>query len=262
MAGTISDFLEDALLDHVFENTAYTSPTALYVALSTADPLDTGAGIAEPVGNGYARQSEDNWDVASSRASENTDALVWTASGGDWGSITHWALFDHVSAGNMLAHGDFASARTISDGNSLNVAAGGIDISFVAGEISDFLANELLDHFLMTGDYAQPTIYLALTTVTVTDSMTGTTITEPGSGAYARLAVPNWDASSAGATENTGIDAFTTATGSWGTILDVAIVDASSVGNLLAYSPIGTSVLVIADDIFRFLAGALDVTLV
>ena len=52
MAGTISDYLEDKLLDHVFENSAYTVPTTLYVALSTADPTDSGGSIAEPSGNG------------------------------------------------------------------------------------------------------------------------------------------------------------------------------------------------------------------
>ena len=36
-----TDYLEDALLKHVFTNTAYTSPTTVYAALFTVAPSDT-----------------------------------------------------------------------------------------------------------------------------------------------------------------------------------------------------------------------------
>lgn len=54
--GSFSDYLEDELLDHLFGKSTFTSPT-VYVALSTADPTDSGGSIAEPVGNGYVRKS-------------------------------------------------------------------------------------------------------------------------------------------------------------------------------------------------------------
>ena len=54
MAGSFSDYLEDKLLKHTFTNTAYTSPTALYVALFTAAPTDAGGGT-EISGSAYVR---------------------------------------------------------------------------------------------------------------------------------------------------------------------------------------------------------------
>ena len=52
--GSISDFLEEELLDHIF-NAAYAPPGTVYLGLSTADPGDDAAGLAEPVGGGYGR---------------------------------------------------------------------------------------------------------------------------------------------------------------------------------------------------------------
>jgi len=39
MPGSLSDFLENELLDHVLKTGAYAVPTNIYVALSTADPI-------------------------------------------------------------------------------------------------------------------------------------------------------------------------------------------------------------------------------
>jgi hypothetical protein len=52
---SFSNYLENKLLDHAFRNTSYTPPSAVYVALSTADPGEDGSTIAEPSGNNYAR---------------------------------------------------------------------------------------------------------------------------------------------------------------------------------------------------------------
>ena len=51
-----SDYLENALLDHVMRNTALTSPTAVYLGLATATFADDNSGT-ELSGNGYARQA-------------------------------------------------------------------------------------------------------------------------------------------------------------------------------------------------------------
>ena len=51
------------------------------------------------------------------------------AAGGAWGTITHWALFDAVTAGNMLWHGDLTTARTIGDGDQLTFAIGALSIT-------------------------------------------------------------------------------------------------------------------------------------
>jgi hypothetical protein len=94
--GSFSDYLENKILDHIVGNAAFTAPTNIFVALSTADPLDTGLSIAEPFGSAYARVSTDDsdWDAASGGALDNGADITFVEASGAWGTITHFALFD------------------------------------------------------------------------------------------------------------------------------------------------------------------------
>lgn len=127
--GSFSNYLENKILDHVFKTASFTVPTNIYVALSTADPLDTGAGIAEPSGNAYARTVCNSWDAASGGATANTGAVTFPTATGSWGTITHFALFDASTAGNMLAHGSLAVSKTITTGDTPKFNAGDIDVT-------------------------------------------------------------------------------------------------------------------------------------
>lgn len=134
------------------------------------------------------------------------------------------------------------------------------------GSFSDYLEIALLDGTFGTGigkslAFTCPDKYIGLCTVAVTDDMTGTTITEPASPSYARVKWQTWDKAAAGATENTGAITFAQATASWGTILDFAICDASTVGNLLAYGSLTISKSVASGDTPKFATGDLDITL-
>jgi len=260
MAGSISDALEIKLLDHVLKNDAFAVPANIYIALSTADPLDTGAGIAEPVGDGYARVVCNSWDVAASRATENTDIVTFPEAEGDgWGTITHFAIFDAITGGNFLAHGDLAVSKTVGVGANVSFAAGDIDISFSAGGISTHLANELLDHVFKTGEYSQLThLYVAASTANPTDDGSG--MAEPSDG-YARKLHDAYDAAAAGASENTGAITFDQASGAWGTITYVAIFDALSGGNMLLYAELDSSVAIADQDTLQFNDGGLDITM-
>lgn len=127
---SFADFWENEILDHVFNKGAYTAPT-IYVGLSTADPLDTAAGLAEPSGNGYARvtTASGDWDVAASGATANATAITFPEATGSWGTITHFALFDASTAGNMLAHGVLGASQAIVSGNTPEFAIGDFDVT-------------------------------------------------------------------------------------------------------------------------------------
>lgn len=134
------------------------------------------------------------------------------------------------------------------------------------GSFTDYLENALLDHVFGTGtgkslSYAQPDKYIALCTVAVTDTATGSTITEPTSPSYGRKIMATWDAAAAGATENTNDVLFAQATASLGTILDFAICDAVTAGNILAYGSLTISKSVASGDTPKFATGDLDITM-
>jgi len=134
------------------------------------------------------------------------------------------------------------------------------------GSFSNYLEGALLQHIFSTGAgnnaMAVPDKYVALCTVTVLDTMTGTTITEPSGGGYARVICQTWDAcAGAGATENSQAITFPQATTSWGKITDFAICDAATVGNMLAYGALTVSKSVQTGDTPKFDTGDLDITL-
>lgn len=134
---SMSDYLEVELRKHIFRTGSFTKPTALYICLCTAAPSDssTGSTITEPSGNGYARVNvaplDANWSGASSTSglTDNVSAITFTASGGSWGTITHVAICDASSAGNMLFHGALTASKTVGDGDSFTFAAGALDIT-------------------------------------------------------------------------------------------------------------------------------------
>jgi hypothetical protein len=255
--GSISDFLEVELLDHVFQAAATYTPPTIYIALSTADPTDNASGIAEPSGNGYSRKAHSAWNAAATRAITNNGVITFAQASGAWGTITHYAIYDAITTGNMLAHGSLATSKSVVNGNTPSIATTEISVSFSTGGFSTVLADELLDHVFGNGAYTSPSTFVALTTTIPTDSGN---VTEPSGNNYARIECTAWDAAAAGATQNTGTTTFATPSGTWGLCVYATIHDAVTAGNYLAYGDI-TDQTPADSDTVRFSAGALDVTL-
>lgn len=122
-----TDYLENALLDHVLGTVEFTMPTQLYLALFTAAPGEAGGGT-EVAGSGYGREAID-FAAAAAGVAANSALITFTASGGDWGTVSSWALFDAETSGNMLFYGSLSISRTVLDGDSLTVAIGAITVT-------------------------------------------------------------------------------------------------------------------------------------
>jgi hypothetical protein len=128
--GSFSDYWENEILDHIFNKGSYTAPT-IYVGLSTADPGDDGAGLSEPSGAAYSRvqTSAADWNAASGGALSNATLIEFPTATGDWGTLTHFALFDATSGGNLLAHGALTQAKTINSGDTARTVAGELNVT-------------------------------------------------------------------------------------------------------------------------------------
>lgn len=125
----------------------------------------------------------------------------------------------------------------------------------MAGSLSNYAENKLLDHVLGTTTYTKPTTYVALYTVAPTDSTSGTEVT---GGSYARVA-GTWDASSGGASQNSGNLDFTSMPAC--TVVAVGILDNSTGGNLLLYGTLTANKTLDAGDTLRIATGDLDITI-
>lgn len=127
---SFSDYTENLVLNWLFTGNSATRPTAWYVGLFTAAPSDTGGGT-EVSGNGYARMATGTITVAGTATTATNAAAIEfaAASGGNWGTITHAAVFDASTGGNMIAWAALTTSRTINDGDVLRIPASSLSIT-------------------------------------------------------------------------------------------------------------------------------------
>jgi len=91
----------------------------------------------------------------------------------------------------------------------------------------------------------------------------GSGLAEPSGNGYARVSTTSsdWGAASGGSKSNTSDISFPTATGSWGTITHVCLFDASTGGNLIWSGALSSSQAISTNQIARFSAGDLTLSL-
>lgn len=130
-------------------------------------------------------------------------------------------------------------------------------------EFSDYLEGELLDHAFSEGArlWTTPstTLYLALLTATASDTNTGSTITEPTTGAYSRAAI-TFKAASGGSTLSSGAITFTNTGAAWN-VVGVAIVDATSAGNMYCFDNDMTDATIGTSEKIQFVDEAITISL-
>jgi len=125
-------------------------------------------------------------------------------------------------------------------------------------ELSNYLENKLLDHVLRNVSYTSPTtVYVGLYTSDPQDDNSGT---EVSGGSYARQILDVTTASGGIVTSDADVT-FPQATGNWGTITHIGLLDALSSGNLLMHTPLTTSKLIEIGDILKIPVGNLTAEL-
>lgn len=127
----MTTFLANELLDHVFQNSAYTAPANITCALYTAAPSDAGGGT-EVTGGAYARVSKTNnatnFPNASGGSKSNGTDIDFGTATADWGTVTHVGLFDGST--NLLLWGALNTSRIVKNGDSFKFAATKLVLAF------------------------------------------------------------------------------------------------------------------------------------
>lgn len=244
--------------------TPATAPSAIYLALFLTNPGETGAGT-EVSGGSYARQSVSFSAPASTGSGimsiSNAADIVFPQATAAWGTITYVALFDSLTAGNMLAYIQLTPAK-----EGIN----GATISFVPGELrvdatslaTTYYKTRCLNLFRGTSIAAITTTYVSLHTADPGE--TGSTLAEVTASPYARQAAA-WSAlAEAGGgnmtMSNTAALNFpTVSTISWGTLTHFGICDAATSGNMLFRGNIDQPATFVDGDRLTFSIGGLSV---
>lgn len=122
MSVETTDFAANLTINWLLTNGAATRPTAWYIAIGTGSNA-TGL-TGEKSGNGYARQAV-TFGAAASRGTSNTGTITFGPNTtADWGTCSHFGIYDASTNGNCLFAGSLATSKTITVGDSLEIATG------------------------------------------------------------------------------------------------------------------------------------------
>jgi hypothetical protein len=126
---SLTNYAEDQVLKWAFTTGSVTRPTDWYVGLFTAAPGETGGGT-EVSGNGYGRKAA-TFSVSGTAptTATNTGAIEFDAATGSWGTITHVAIFDAVTSGNMIAYAALSTSKVVGENDIFRIQTSNLSIT-------------------------------------------------------------------------------------------------------------------------------------
>ncbi len=128
---SFTNYLESAVLNHVFRNTVLSSPTTIYAGLFTVAPDETGGGT-EASGSAYARQAitfDAPADDAGAMQILNSNLVEFTPDDAPgWTDTLAIGFFDAATAGNLLDFGTYPVASATQTGDKISFPVGSISI--------------------------------------------------------------------------------------------------------------------------------------
>jgi len=125
-----SDYLEQAIINHVLRQSTYTSPSSIHVALFTDDPTDANVTANEVTDSGYARQAA-SFDAphATEGYSANSTAITFPAIVDAQTIVTHVGIYDASSGGNLLFSQALNSSKTLEINDVLSFGIGALKVT-------------------------------------------------------------------------------------------------------------------------------------
>lgn len=130
MASELSNYLANEILDWLKGTDMPAAPTSVYVALFNGDPTAAGTGGTEvtatirPAG----RVAVTFGAIAARQITNSADVDFGTADAS--ANVTHAALFDAASAGNMLAFSPLDTPRSITGDDPVLIPIGDLRLNF------------------------------------------------------------------------------------------------------------------------------------
>ncbi len=144
-AASMTDYLENLVIDYIFRGQAFAAPTVLAIGLLTAACSDSSAGTEVSNANNYARvllnPSTTNWantqasgtgaSSGTSGQTSNSSAINFNTASGSWGSVGWFAIYPSATYGGgsmLFCAAITGGAQTVASGSTPSFAAGALTV--------------------------------------------------------------------------------------------------------------------------------------
>lgn len=241
MSGSLTNYSESKILDHIFGAIPFGVMPLLYFGYMVGLATEDGAG-AEPNSGNYQRvgvaNNTTNFPLTSNQVKQNATEIVFPEATANHGLVQSIGIWDAPVSGNLLAYMLLPEPVQITVGDAMRLPIGAFTHQFNAGGgFSNFVKNSILNHVYGGVPFnIIPLLHFGYMSTAPTDANAGT---EPSAGGYARTAVTNnanmFPSTVNGSKRNAMDILFGEATGAQGAIAHVGIWSAATGGNFIGF---------------------------
>lgn len=133
-----SNYLEEKIINAALRGVAFPLPSGIYVSLHTSNPGEAGGNeVTTGAWPQYARVKAEGtgsissgWLVPSNGVTSNAKQITFPSmNGGSDITVTHWALYDAATNGNMLVYAPLQTSRLLKNGDIFVFDIGAITVT-------------------------------------------------------------------------------------------------------------------------------------
>ena len=104
-------------------------PSEYYIGLSSTAPNISGGNVTEPLSNsGYKRVKLENLSEPADGVITNEQAISFDESTANWGTMSHFVIYDALEAGNLLMYDTLSTPRNVEAATIVTIKANSLTL--------------------------------------------------------------------------------------------------------------------------------------
>lgn len=105
-------------------------PSEYYIGLSSTAPNINGGNVTEPLSNsGYKRVKLENLSEPADGVITNEQAISFDESTANWGTMSHFVIYDALEAGNLLMYDTLSTPRNVEAATIVTIKANSLTLT-------------------------------------------------------------------------------------------------------------------------------------
>lgn len=105
-------------------------PTTVYLGLSSTEPSVDGSGVTEPSSvDGYERVALSSLSEPENGVIQNESEISFPESTANWGTMTHFVIYDAKTDGNLLMYENLSQSRNVEAATIVMVKTGSLKLT-------------------------------------------------------------------------------------------------------------------------------------